>query len=74
MKIWECYSDMVQGMLDGMKDGLAGVPRASNRNRSHSYSYAYSDGYTSALTRKAKPRDPVAEELAMKADGAITRP
>jgi hypothetical protein len=71
VKIWECYSDMIQGLLDGMKDGLAVVPPASNRNRSHSYCLAYSDGYTSALEKRAKRRDPVAERLAMKADGAI---
>jgi hypothetical protein len=68
MQRWECFSDMLAGAIDGMKDGLAGVPRASNANRSHSYSLAYGDAYAGAITRKAKPRDRVAEELAIKAD------
>lgn len=68
MQRWECYSDMIQGGLDGIRDALEGLPRSSNVNRSHSYSYAYGDGYTSAKTLKAKPRDKVAEELAIKAD------
>lgn len=69
MERWECFSDMVAGGIDGLRDGLAGSPRSSNANRSHSYAYAYGAAYTSALTRKAKPRDRVAEELAIKADG-----
>jgi len=68
MQRWECYSDMIQGGLDGIRDALVGAPRSSNANRSHSYCYAYGDGYTSARTLKAKPRDTVAEELAIKAD------
>lgn len=68
MKLWECYSDMMQGLLDGMRDALSGLPRAGNANRSHSYCFAYGDGYTSAKTLKAKPRDPVGEMLAIKAD------
>lgn len=68
MKRWECYSEMIQGGLDGVKDALSGSPRATNANRSHSYCYAYGDGYTSAATLKSKPRDTVAEELAIKAD------
>jgi len=68
MQRWECFSDMIAGHLDGMKDGLSGVSRSSNANRSHSYAFAYGESYTSAQTRKAKPRDRVAEELAIKAD------
>lgn len=68
MQRWECYSDMIQGGLDGIRDALSGAPRASNSNRSHSYCYAYGDGYATAKTLKSKPRDKVAEELAIKAD------
>lgn len=68
MQRWECYSDMIQGGLDGIKDALSGLPRSTNANRSHSYCYAYGDGYTSAKTLKALPRDKGAEELAIKAD------
>jgi hypothetical protein len=71
MQRWECYSDMIQGGLDGMKDALSASPRATNSNRSHSYCLAYGDGYTSAQTLRAKPRDKVAEELAIKADMGI---
>ena len=66
--LMECYCDMIQGGLDGMNDALSGLPRSGNENRSHSYSYAYSDGYTSAQTLRARPRDKVAEELAIKVD------
>jgi len=59
---------MIQGGLDGIKDALDGSQRAANANRSHSYCYAYGDGYTSAKTLKSRPRDKVAEELAIKAD------
>lgn len=68
MQRWECYSDMIQGGLDGINDALSGLPRSANANRSHSYCLAYLDGYTSAKTLKARPRDKVAEELAIKAD------
>lgn len=68
MQRWECYSDMIQGGLDGMKDALSGLPRSSNANRSHSYCLAYGDGFDSAQALKARPRDKVAEELAIKAD------
>ncbi len=68
MQRWECYSHMIDGGLDGIKDALSGLPRASNANRSHSYCYAYNDGYTSAKTLKSTPRDKVAEDLAIKAD------
>ena len=68
MQRWECYSDMIQGGLDGIKDALSGMPRSSNSNRSHSYCYAYGDGYTTAKTLRSKPRDKEAEELAIKAD------
>lgn len=68
MQRWECYSDMIQGGLDGIKDALDGMARSENANRSHSYCLAYADGYRSAKTLKALPRDKVAEELAIKAD------
>ncbi|NOU05175.1 MAG: hypothetical protein HOO99_03225 [Hyphomicrobiaceae bacterium] len=68
MQRWECYSDMIQGGLDGMRDALANVQRSSNANRSHSYCLAYGDGYTSAQTLKARQRDKTAEELAIRAD------
>lgn len=68
MQRWECYSDMIQGGIDGIKDALAGMPRSGNANRSHSYCYAYGDGYISAKTLRSRPRDTVAEELAIKAD------
>lgn len=68
MQRWECYSDMIQGGLDGIKDALSGLDRSTNANRSHSYCFAYADGYTTAKTLKSKPRDKVAEELAIKAD------
>ena len=71
MKRWECYSDMIQGGTDGIRDALEGFPRSSNVNRSHSYAYAYNDGYTSAKTLRSKPRDKAAEELAIKADMAV---
>lgn len=71
MQRWECYSAMIQGGLDGINDALSGIPRCANANRSHSYRYAYGDGYTSAKTLKAKARDKVAEELAIKADQGI---
>ena len=74
MQRWECYRDMMAGLLDGMRDGLSGAPRSSNANRSHSYAFAYGDGYTSASTLKAKPRDPIGEELAFKADMEMNRP
>lgn len=51
-----------------MNDALSGLPRSGNANRSHSYCLAYGDGYTSAKTLRARPRDKVAEELAIKAD------
>ena len=68
MKKWECYRDMMQGLLDGMTDALSGLPRSSNANRSHSYGFAYSDGYRSATIGIAVKRDIVGEELAIKAD------
>lgn len=68
MQRWECYSEMIQGGLDGIKDALSGADRSTNANRSHSYCLAYADGYTSAKLCKALPRDWVAEELAIKAD------
>ena len=71
MQRWECYSDMIEGGLDGINDALSGLPRASNANRSHSYCYAYADGYTSAKTLRAKPRDKAGEELAIRADMGI---
>lgn len=71
MQRWQCYSEMIDGGLDGMKDALAGLPRSSNANRSHSYCYAYADGYTSASKLKSIPRDKAAEELAIKADMEI---
>lgn len=71
MKRWECYSDMIQGGLDGINDALSGLPRSANANRSHSYAYAYGDGYTGAKTLRSKPRDKVAEELAISADMQI---
>lgn len=72
MQRWECFSDMIQGGLDGINDALSGQPRASNVNRSHSYCYAYADGYTGAKTLRALPRDKVAEELVIKADTQST--
>ena len=68
MKKWECYRDMMHGLLDGMTDALSGLPRSTNANRSHSYSFAYADGYRSAATRVSVKRDLVGEELAIKAD------
>ena len=68
VKKWECYRDMMHGLLDGMTDALSGLPRSSNANRSHSYSFAYADGYRSASTRVSVKRDLVGEELAIKAD------
>lgn len=68
VKKWECYRDMMHGLLDGMTDALSGLPRSTNANRSHSYSFAYADGYRSAATRVPVKRDPVGEELAIKAD------
>ncbi len=70
MQRWECYRDLMDGLKDGLKDALSGMPRSSNSNRSHCYCYAYDDGYTSAKTLRAKPRDTVAEELAIKYDMA----
>ena len=73
VKKWECYRDMMHGLLDGMTDAISGLPRSSNANRSHSYSFAYSDGYRSAKTGVAVKRDIVGEELAIKADlGVLT--
>ena len=68
VKKWECYRDMMHGLLDGMTDALSGLPRSTNANRSHSYSFAYADGYRSAATRVAVKRDLVGEDLAIKAD------
>lgn len=73
MERWECFSDMVAGGIDGLRDGIAGSPRSSNANRSHSYASAYGAAYTSALAHKSKLRDHgVAEDLAIKADGGKT--
>lgn len=68
MKKWECYRDMMHGLLDGMTDALSGHPRSSNANRSHSYGFAYADGYRSATIGIAVKRDIVGEELVIKAD------
>jgi hypothetical protein len=68
MQRWECYSEMIQGGIDGMRDALAGAPRSTNANRSHSYCYAYGEGYASGERRVSRPRDRVAEELAIAAD------
>ena len=68
MQRWQCYGDMIEGGLDGIKDALSGAPKSANANRSHSYRYSYADGYDSAKTIKAKPRDKSAEEAAIAAD------
>ena len=72
MRKWECYRDMMHGLLDGMTDALSWHPRSSNANRSHSYSFAYADGYRSATTGIAVKRDLVGEELAIKADLGVS--
>lgn len=68
----DCYSDMIQGSLDGIKDALMGISRSTNANRSVSYSFAYGDAYIGAQTRTARKRDKVAEELAISADLDLT--